>query len=66
MTTTASMMTEEIVASLLSVAPATLRRWRWAGTGPSYVKVGHAVRYAPAALAAYIEQGTITPSSAAL
>lgn len=66
MNTTNYMMTEHDVANLLSVAPATLRRWRWAGKGPSYVKVGHAVRYASAALDAFIALGTVTPMSAGL
>lgn len=27
------------------VAPATLRRWRWAGKGPAYLKIGGLIRY---------------------
>ena len=60
MTSITPMLTETRAAFLLSVAPATLRRWRWAGKGPSYVKLGgHAVRYAPAALAAYLDRDTV-------
>lgn len=56
-----SFMNEHAAAELLGIAAQTLRRWRWAGKGPSYVKVGHAVRYAPAALAAFIDRSTVTP-----
>ena len=38
----------------LGVVPSTLRRWRWAGSGPDWIKLGGAVRYAPEALARYI------------
>ncbi len=32
----------------------TLRRWRWAGKGPNFVKIGSAVRYEPSELSAVI------------
>lgn len=32
-------------AELLTVKPKTLRNWRAAGTGPTFIKVGKAVRY---------------------
>ena len=46
----------EIEAALrLGLCPTTLRRWRWAGTGPSFLKIGGAVRYEFAVLEAFIE-----------
>jgi predicted DNA-binding transcriptional regulator AlpA len=40
---------------VLNLAVATLRRWRWTGKGPRFVKIGHAVRYDPREIRAYIE-----------
>lgn len=40
-----SLLTESETASRLAIQPATLRRWRWSGDGPRFVKVGFAVRY---------------------
>ena len=36
---------EKEAAAYLRVAVATLRRWRWAGKPPSFVKIGGRVRY---------------------
>ena len=59
------LMTETTAAQMLAILPATMRRWRWAGRGPAFVKVGASVRYSPAALAAFIERGTVTSGGAA-
>jgi predicted site-specific integrase-resolvase len=40
-----SLMTESDVAQRLNLAIGTLQTWRSAGRGPSYVKLGRAVRY---------------------
>lgn len=32
-------------ADLLGKSPATLARWRGDGVGPSYIKLGHSIRY---------------------
>ncbi len=50
----AKLLKEGEVADLLSVEVATLRRWRWAGTGPQFHKIGAAVRYDPADLETFI------------
>ncbi len=50
------LMTETEAARLLGLKVATLRRWRWAGKGPRFLKLGGAVRYDPADLEAFIEQ----------
>ncbi len=41
-------------AEILGVKVSTLRRWRWAGRGPAFCKLGAAVRYEPEVIAAYI------------
>ena len=50
-------ITENEAAEYLCLSPATLRRWRWAGKGPEFVKIGGAVRYDPVDIDAFIEQG---------
>ena len=51
------LLTETETARLLNLKVATLRRWRWAGKGPRFVKLGSAVRYDPADLSGFIEAG---------
>jgi hypothetical protein len=47
-------------AEFLRVQSSTLARWRWAGTGPAYVRVGNrAVRYRLADLEAFIQGGGV-------
>ncbi len=48
------LLTETEAAALLGLKVATLRRWRWAGKGPRFLKIGGAVRYDPADLEAFI------------
>ena len=45
---------ETEVGKILSVKVSTLRRWRWAGLGPRFIKIGAAVRYDPQELKAYL------------
>ena len=49
------LLTEREAAERLSVAVATLRRWRWAGNKLPFLKIGSAVRYDPDELDAYVE-----------
>ncbi len=51
------LLKEAKAATILDVEVATLRRWRWAGKGPRFVKIGAAVRYDLADLTAFIEAG---------
>ena len=51
---TAPLLNESDTAALLGLRASTLRRWRWAGSGPEWIKLGGAVRYAPEALARFI------------
>jgi predicted DNA-binding transcriptional regulator AlpA len=46
------------VARATGLAPVTLRRWRTSGQGPRFVRLGRAVRYKPADLAAFVEERT--------
>ena len=45
---------ESEAAQILSVKVSTLRRWRWAGVGPKFIKIGAAVRYGPQQLKDYL------------
>ena len=51
------LLKEHQAANILSLEVATLRRWRWAGTGLSYIKLGGAVRYDVAEIERFIEAG---------
>ena len=47
---------ETEVAKILSMKVSTLRRWRWSGDGPRFIKVGAAVRYDPQTLKDYLAE----------
>jgi hypothetical protein len=47
-------MTELEAANFLALSIKTLQRWRWLGQGPSYHKLGNAVRYASQDLEAFL------------
>lgn len=36
---------ETEAAAVLGVEPGTLRKWRWEGKGPKFLKIGSSVRY---------------------
>ena len=55
--TTPALVNEIEAARILDLSVKTLRRWRWAGKGPTFRKIGAAVRYHPADLDAFIEAG---------
>ena len=57
------LVTETEAAERLGLRVATLRRWRWAGQGPAFRKIGAAVRYHPTDLDDYIEQARRTNTS---
>ncbi len=52
-----TLLNEHEAARWLNLKAATLRRWRWGGEGPRFLKLGAAVRYDPADLSAFIEAG---------
>ena len=47
---------ETEAAKILSMKVSTLRRWRWSGEGPKFIKVGAAVRYDPQTLKDYLAE----------
>ena len=54
---------ETKAAQLLDLRVKTLRRWRWAGKGPRFVKLGSAVRYRLADLDEFIAARRRTSTS---
>ena len=54
---TEPLVNEHEAAKALDVSVKTLRRWRWAGKPPSFVKIGAAVRYEPRILREVIAAG---------
>lgn len=58
-----SLINEHHAAQILGLKVSTLRRWRWSGDGPPFVKVGAAVRYDPRELDAFIAAGRRTSTS---
>ena len=57
------LLDETRAARILGLSVKTLRRWRWAGKGPSYRKLGRAVRYAPDDIEAYVAAARRTSTS---
>jgi predicted DNA-binding transcriptional regulator AlpA len=51
------------LARILNVKTTTLSRWRWAGIGPRFIKIGGAVRYAESEIQEFIEAGIRTSTS---
>lgn len=52
---TSQLINETEAARLLALSVKTLRRWRWAGKGPRFLKIEGAVRYDSADLKEFIE-----------
>ena len=59
----AKLLKETEAAAILNLEVTTLRRWRWAGRGPRFVKIGGAVRYDLADLEAFIGAGRRSSTS---
>ena len=59
------LLTEEQVAEQLSITTNTLRKWRWLGKGPAFIKIGAAVRYEADTLATFIRSSVKTSTSEA-
>lgn len=49
-------------AEILGRSPATLKRWRYEGTGPDYVEIAGRVRYDLHVLLEFIRKNTRVPS----
>ena len=54
------LLTEEQAAKFLSLKPSTLRTWRCRRKGPSYVKMGGAVRYPETTTRAFRDRGLVS------
>ena len=50
------LLKEQEVAEILNMEVSTLRRWRWAGDGPRFIKIGASVRYDPQTLKDYLAE----------
>lgn len=61
---TEGLVNEHEAARRLGLKVSTLRRWRWQGSGPTFCRIGAAVRYDPRDLAAFIEAGRRASTSA--
>jgi hypothetical protein len=57
------LLNERQAAHQLGLKVTTLRRWRWSGNGPDFVKIGAAVRYDPTDLQKFIESGRRSSTS---
>ena len=57
------LLNEHQAAYALGLKVATLRRWRWAGKPPRFLKIGSAVRYDPQVLAEFIEAARRTSTT---
>ena len=58
-----TLLTNAQTAALLGLKPNTLEIWRIQGKGPSYRKVGRAVRYAEADVLAWLDNHSHTNTS---
>jgi predicted DNA-binding transcriptional regulator AlpA len=62
-----NLLNEHDVARIIGLSVASVRRWRLLRQGPTYIKIGAAVRYKPEAIAAWLDSRPTggQPSSAA-
>jgi len=59
------LLTTKQVAELLQLKETTLEQWRWSGIGPSFVKLGRAVRYRRSDLEVFTVARVFTSTTAA-
>ena len=57
-----ALVDEREAAAILTVAPRTLQHWRWARRGPTFVKIGGAVRYNRNDLREFLERARREPA----
>lgn len=57
------LLTEEAAATVLNLAPATLKKWRRIRRGPRYYRLGSAVRYKREDLEAFVSESAEHPCS---
>ena len=51
-----TLLDEVEAAEILTLKVTTLRRWRWSGDGPEFIKLGSAVRYDRETLAEWLDE----------
>lgn len=51
---------EHEAAARLGLSVMTLRRWRWARKGVSWVKIGFSVRYDPSDISAFVDANRVS------
>ena len=61
---TTTLLNEKEAAELLRLSPRTLQSWRVSGGGPTYRKLGRAVRYDRSQLDAWVSARSIAHTSA--
>ncbi|MDA8149822.1 MAG: helix-turn-helix domain-containing protein [Nitrospiraceae bacterium] len=49
-------------ALFLGIAETTLPRWRWAGIGPGFLRVGRSIRYRLSDLENYLAERSVSTS----
>lgn len=54
-----TLMTQGQAAKYLGKSVQWFERCRWAGEGPTYIKIGRSVRYRATDLIEYLEQNTV-------
>ena len=57
------LLREQEAADILNFKVTTLRRWRWAGKGPTFRKIGGAVRYSIDDLKTFIDSSARSSTS---
>lgn len=48
-------------AAFLGMSPDTLPRWRWAGTGPAFIRLGRTIKYRTSDLQSFVEKSRVDP-----
>jgi len=51
-------------AQYIGISKTTLPRWRWAGCGPAYLKIGKRILYRLEDLDAFLEGSRVSPRNA--
>lgn len=56
-------LTQDEVAKMLGLASCTLRKWRWEGKGPKFIKLGSRVLYRESDIFAFVQENIRTSTS---
>ncbi|MGO4258774.1 helix-turn-helix transcriptional regulator [Marmoricola sp. RAF53] len=59
-----TLLRARVVADLLGTTEGRLANMRCAGVGPTFIKIGHSVRYRVSDIEAYLNANTIKPVTA--